>query len=75
MRSKIWAVTGAILILLGLAALIHPEIRTRAKKDEVQIGGHKVIVETRRFFEIPAALGASVMLAGGALVFLGVRRR
>jgi hypothetical protein len=75
MRSKIWVVTGATLILLGLAALMHPNIRTRVKEDEVQIGGHKVIVETQRFFKIPAALGASVMLAGGALAFLGVRRR
>jgi hypothetical protein len=74
MRSKIWAANGAILILLGLAALVHPGVQTRAKKDEVQIGGHKAIVETRRFFEIPAALGVSVMLAGGALVFLGLRR-
>jgi hypothetical protein len=41
-----------------------------AKKQELEIAGNKVIMETRRVVEIPKILGVLLVVAGGAILFL-----
>jgi len=74
MRSKPLVFAGALLVLLGVGGLICPEIKMPAKKDEVQIMGQKVILQTRRIITIPAFLSIVVILAGAAVIFDGVRK-
>jgi hypothetical protein len=64
---------GAILVLLGLAALIHPRVAMPARRTEVQVLGQQLLVETRRIVTIPPILGGLLILAGAGLIFLGPR--
>ena len=64
---------GAVLILLGLAALIHPRMEMPAKRTEVQVLGQKLLVETRRIVTIPPLLSGLLIVAGAGLVVLGPR--
>jgi len=73
MKSPITLV-GAVLVLLGLAALIHPEVKMPAHKTDVETFGHKFEIETQRIVQIPGILSAAVMIAGAGLVLLGTRK-
>jgi hypothetical protein len=64
------ALVGILVVALGIAGLVHPNVVMPAKKQEVQIAGTRVLMETRRVIAIPAVLGILVILAGGAAVVL-----
>lgn len=70
----LFAFIGVLVLLAGAAALIHPRISTPSKQKEVEIENHKVIFESKRFFTIPPVWGCVAVVAGGMLIFLGVRR-
>jgi hypothetical protein len=65
---------GLVLIAAGFFSLVHPEIKMPAKKEEVQIGPMKVPIETRRIINVPPIAGGIVVLAGGCVLFFGLRR-
>jgi hypothetical protein len=64
------ALLGLLLVALGIAGLVHPNVVMPGHKQEIQIAGSKVIMETRRVITIPGVLGVLVILAGGAAVLL-----
>jgi hypothetical protein len=64
------ALVGALLVALGIAGLVHPNVVMPAKKQELQIAGTKVIMETRRVIAIPVVLGVLVIVAGSAALVL-----
>lgn len=66
-------VIGAVLMVLGIAALVHPRLDMPAKKTEVQVLGQKLLVETRRVVEIPPILSGLLIVAGVGLIVLGPR--
>lgn len=72
--KMVFAFLGAMILLAGAVALIHPRVSTMPKKKEVVIDNHKVIFESKRFFTIPPVWGGVAVLAGGLLIFLGVRK-
>jgi hypothetical protein len=74
MHSKLLVLGGALLILLGMAALIYPDLPMPAKRSEFQIGPEKLKMETRRVVTIPPILSGIVILAGGGLIFVGTRK-
>jgi hypothetical protein len=74
------AIFGVLFILFGIAGLAHPNVVMPAKKQEIEIAGNRVIMETRRVVEIPKVLGILLVVAGGAALFLSqvnpeIRRR
>jgi len=75
------AIFGVLFIVLGIAGLAHPNVMMPAKKQEIEIAGSRVIMETRRVVTIPKILGVLLVVAGGAALFLSqvspakVRRR
>jgi hypothetical protein len=75
------AIFGILFIVLGIAGLAHPNVVMPAKKQEIEIAGSRVIMETRRVVTIPKILGVLLVVAGGAALFLSqvspakVRRR
>ncbi len=75
MKIQPHKVLGVLLVLLSLGAFIHPHVSTPAKKDEVQIGSEKFIIETTRIVTIPWYLSAVVALAGAALFFSSPGKR
>ena len=64
------AIIGVLFVVLGIAGLAHPNVVMPAKKQEIEIAGNKVIMETRRVVEIPKILGVLLVVAGGAALFL-----
>lgn len=72
---KPFAITGAILIAIGIAGFVHPRFLMPAKTDISSHGGEKVIIETRRIVRIPALMSACALLAGSGLIFLSFEKR
>jgi uncharacterized membrane protein YdcZ (DUF606 family) len=64
------AIVGVLFVVLGIAGLVHPNVVMPAKKQEIEIAGSRVIMETRRVVEIPKILGVLLVVAGGAALFL-----
>jgi hypothetical protein len=69
---------GIVLVILGAAALIHPELSMSAKREEIiqiiQIGPDKVQIDTRRIIDIPRIFSGMIVLAGGGLLLLGTKK-
>jgi hypothetical protein len=65
---------GILLVVFGLAGLLHPEIKMPAKREELQVGRLKVPVETRRIVTVPPIVGGLIIVCGAGLVFLGARK-
>jgi hypothetical protein len=70
-----YKIFGAVLVLVALAGFIHPRVSAPAKKDEIQIGSAKYIVETTRIVTIPWYLSTLVALAGVAFIFIPPAKR
>ncbi len=65
---------GVLLLALGIGGLVHPNLSIHSKKDEVQIGSTKTIIETQQIVQIPEIFSGVLILFGGVLVFLGARQ-
>ena len=70
MKAKLFATAGAIVILLGVAGLVHPNIKMPAKTEELQIQGQKVVLRTQRIVTLPRPLSGLVILGGVGIVLL-----
>jgi hypothetical protein len=66
---------GAVLILLGLASLIHPRVDMPARRTEVQVLGQRLLVETRRIVTIPILVSSLLIATGAGLLMLGLARK
>jgi hypothetical protein len=69
MRFHPIALVGVLLIVSGIAALLWPQMSMPAKKQEVQIGEGKAIIETRRIVTFPRPFSALLILAGVGQIF------
>jgi hypothetical protein len=75
MRFHPIAIVGILLVVTGVAALIHPQVSMPAKKEEIQVASGKAIVETRRIVTFPRPFSALLILAGVGQIFLVCRVR
>jgi hypothetical protein len=66
-------VIGAIFIIVGIIALIHPRIVMPARKDEVEVSGQKLLIETQRIVDVPWYLSGLMVVAGAGFILLGPR--
>jgi hypothetical protein len=66
---------GVVLILLGIGALIRPNIVMPAKRQELTIQGQKVEMETRRVVAIPRTLSVLVLVCGVGFILLRNQER
>lgn len=74
MKSRLLAAEGVLLVLVGIAALIHPDVSFPKKQGEFQVGAQKLTIETRRIVTIPTVLSGIVLVAGAFLVYFGARK-
>lgn len=74
MRTTIFASGGVVLIVLGIYGMFHPNLLMPAKRENLQIGGQKVVMETRRVIDIPRPLSGLVIFAGIGLLLLGAQK-
>jgi len=69
------AIVGILLVAAGIAALIHPQVAMLAKKQEIQVGEGKAIIETRRIVTFPRPFSVLLILAGAGQAFLTCKVR
>ena len=75
MKMNFLTIVGALVIGLGIAALVHPRMMMPGSHREVDIGSKKVIMETHRIVEIPPVLGGLIIICGAGIMFLGVQKK
>lgn len=73
--KRLVVVLGIILLLLGVAALVHPDIAYHQQSEVAKIGSFKATVDEQKVFHIPILATTAVLVCGIALVYLGLRNR
>jgi len=64
---------GIVFALLGMAALIHPEMGMPANREEIQIRPEKVQLDSRRIIDMSRILSGKIVLASDGLALLGTK--
>lgn len=68
-------VLGILFLLLGVAALVHPDINYHQQTEVAKIGSFKATVDEHKSAHVPTAAAAALLIAGVALIFLGLRTK
>jgi hypothetical protein len=66
-------IIGVVLILLGIAAVLHPTYTYHQKEQVAKFGSFQATLDEEKTAQIPVAAMAAVLLAGLALVLIGAR--
>ena len=66
-------ITGIVLIVVGLIALIYGGIRFTSQKREVDMGPLQITKTEHHTIPLPPLLGVVCIAAGGALMFAAGR--
>ena len=73
--NKILAGGGIILIILGTAALVHPEFTYDRHQEILRVGPIQTVVERENSVQIPAGVGILAISAGVVLTIFGFRKK
>jgi uncharacterized membrane protein len=68
-------IIGVVLILLGVAAVLHPTYTYHQQQQLAKIGSFQATVDEERTAQIPIAATAALLLVGLALVLLGAKSK
>jgi hypothetical protein len=68
-------ILGAVLIVLGLAALAYQGITYTSREKVIDIGPLEATAERQKTIPLPPIMGIVAVAAGVALVVVGVRKR
>lgn len=71
---KATSIIGAILIVLGAAALIYKGFDYKSQETVLQIGSVKATAETEKSVPIPTWAGVAAIIAGVLVLGAGLRR-
>jgi uncharacterized membrane protein len=73
---KRWVmILGAVLVLLGIAAVVHPTYSYHKEDQVAKIGPFQATVEEEKTAQIPVAATVALLAAGLVLVLLGSRMK
>ncbi|HEY6507289.1 MAG TPA: hypothetical protein VIY56_04700 [Vicinamibacterales bacterium] len=68
------ALSGAVLLVLGLMALLYQGISYTSRETVVDLGPIQATAERQRTLPIPPLVGLAAVLGGVALLVAGTRR-
>lgn len=68
-------ILGAVLIVLGLAALAYQGITYTTREKVIDIGPIQASADRQKTIPLPPIMGIVAVAAGVALVVVGVRKR
>ena len=74
MRVRLPIAVGVVLILIGVAALIHPQFSYRVEQHSQQVGAMKVLFETRKIVHVPVWFSIPVLTIGAAFLIMWMRK-
>jgi uncharacterized membrane protein len=66
---------GIVLILLGIAAVLHPTYTYHQQQQVAKIGSFQATVDEEKTAQIPVVATAALLLVGLALVLIGARSK
>ncbi len=66
-------ILGVVLLVLGIAAVLHPSYTYHKQEQVAKIGAFEATVEEERTERIPPVAIAAVLVSGLALVLIGSR--
>jgi hypothetical protein len=66
---------GLAVMALGIYGIARPNLVMPAKKENLEIGGQRVVMETRRVVALPRPLSGMVIVCGVGLIVLGIPRK
>ena len=69
------ALTGIVLIVLGLAALVYGGITYTSRETVIDIGPLQATADRERTFPLPPVAGIVAVAGGIALLVAGARKR
>jgi uncharacterized membrane protein len=73
--KRVLMIIGVVLILLGVAAVLHPTYTYHQQQQLAKIGSFQATVDEERTAQIPIAATAALLLVGLALVLLGAKSK
>jgi uncharacterized membrane protein len=68
-------IIGVVLIVLGIAAVLHPTYTYHQQQQVAKIGSFQATLDEEKIAQIPVAATAAVLIAGLALVLIGARMK
>jgi len=68
-------IIGVVLIVLGIAAVLHPTYTYHRQEQVAKIGSFQATLDEEKIAQIPVAATAAVLVAGLALVLIGARMK
>lgn len=71
--KRITAVSGVILLVLGIVGLVHPIFTYREKEEVAKIGPIKATIDTDKAVEISPYVSVPLLLAGIGLILASPR--
>lgn len=74
MRNKPFLLVGIILVVIGAAAILHPQYSYRVSQHAERIGPSQIEYETRRVYHLPIWFGIAITTIGAALVVGGLQK-
>ena len=73
--NKILAGAGIVLIILGTAALVHPEFTYDRHQEVLRVGPIQTVVEKENSVQIPAGVGILAISVGVVFTIFGFRKK
>ena len=73
--KRILMIIGVVLILLGIAAVLHPTYTYHQQEQVAKVGPFQATVEEEKTAQIPVAATVAALVAGLALVLIGARMK
>ena len=71
---KRWLIVlGVVLLILGVAAIVHPDINYSKKEEVLKVGPVQANVEREDTFHVPAGVSVLLLVAGLGLVVIGAQ--
>ena len=68
-------VLGAVLLVLGVVGLVHPNFNYHQQEEVAKLGPIKATVDEEKTAQIPAAVSIILLVAGIGLVVSGPRMK
>lgn len=71
--KRVLMILGVALILLGVAAVLHPTYTYHQQQQVAKIGSFQATVDQEKTAQIPIAATATVLVAGLLLLLVGAK--
>jgi hypothetical protein len=73
--KRVLMIVGVVLILLGIAAVLHPTYTYHQQQQVAKIGSFQATVDEEKTAQVPVAATAALLAAGLALVLIAAKSK